>query len=255
MSRHGQPNAEEPPVVVRDRRKIDPVTGAVRTPDPAAGPVGQPPAGPPGAAPAAPPPAAPAPPTAGGEPDDLQAQLAERTNDLQRVTAEFANYRRRIERDREAVVAAAKAAVVTELLGVLDDVERAGAHGDLNGAFKAVADKLTDTLGKIGLAPFGAEGDPFDPAVHQAVQHSTSPEVSGPTVTAVLRRGYQLGDRLLRTAMVAVTDHEPEAPADNGDHPAGDHPAGDHPAGDHAAEQPLWAAPGVDHNPAQREQD
>jgi molecular chaperone GrpE len=196
------PNGEEPRVVVRDRRRIDPATGAVRTPDP----------GPKHAAPD------PAPAATDGaqqvqvdEAAELRKQLEERTSDLQRVSAEYANYRRRVERDREAVVLAAKAAVVGELLPVLDDLERARAHGDLTGAFKAVADKLTATLEKAGLTAFGSEGDEFDPAVHQAVQHTTSPDVAGPTVTAVLRRGYQLGERLLRTAMVGVTDHEPGA--------------------------------------------
>jgi molecular chaperone GrpE len=133
----------------------------------------------------------------------------ELTADLQRVSAEYANYRKRVERDREAVIAAAKASVVTDLLTVLDDVERAESHGDLTGAFKAVADKLLGSLTASGLESFGEEGDDFDPSVHQAVQHDTSPEVSSPTVTTVLRRGYRFGDRVLRPAMVAVTDHEP----------------------------------------------
>ena len=193
---------EEPPVVVRDRRRIDPTTGAVRTPDPGAVPA-------PPAAPAAPtPPAAPVAAAA-----DLQPQLDERTRDLQRITAEYANYRKRVERDREAVVTYAKAQVVGDLLGVLDDLERAEAHGDLTGVLRAVADKLGTALQKSGLQAFGHEGDEFDPSMHEAVQHGTSPDVDGPTVTAVLRRGYKFGDRVLRPAMVAVTDHEPAAAA------------------------------------------
>ncbi|WP_367134123.1 nucleotide exchange factor GrpE [Saccharothrix sp. HUAS TT1] len=141
----------------------------------------------------------------------LKAQLEERTADLQRLTAEYANYRKRVERDRELVITTAKAQVAGELLGVLDDIERAGAHGDLTGAFKAVADKLVGALHGTGLEPFGHEGEEFDPSVHEAVQHSTSPDVSGPTVTAVLRRGYRYGERVLRPALVAVTDHEPAA--------------------------------------------
>jgi molecular chaperone GrpE len=182
---------------------------------------------------------------------ELRAQLAERTSDLQRVTAEYANYRRRVERDREVVVATAKATVVTELLAVLDDIERAQAHGDLTGAFKAVADKLTATLTKAGLKPFGSEGDGFDPAVHQAVQHNTSPDVDGPTVSAVLRRGYQLGERLLRTAMVAVTDHEPatEPAVGPADGPAAEQ--SEEPAEATVDDQPLLAGPAVDHRPAQ----
>ncbi len=151
--------------------------------------------------------------TDGDELSVLQAQLAERTGDLQRVSAEYTNYRRRVERDRQAVITGAKAQVVGELLTVLDDIERAAEHGDLSGAFKAVADKLVGALEGQGLAPFGVQGDGFDPDVHEAVQHTTSPDVSGPTVTAVLRRGYRLGDRVVRPAMVAVTEH------DTGDEP------------------------------------
>jgi molecular chaperone GrpE len=107
------------------------------------------------------------------------------------------------------VVTMAKAQVSTELLPVLDDIERAEQHGDLTGAFKSVADKLIAALQRAGLESFGHEGEPFDPAVHEAVQHTTSPDVTGPTVTAVLRRGYKFGDRVVRAALVGVTDHEP----------------------------------------------
>ena len=147
----------------------------------------------------------------GAGPDGLAAQLDERTGDLQRITAEYANYRRRVDRDRQAVVTAAKAQVAGELLTVLDDIERAGQHGDLSGAFKAVAEKLVGALQGQGLEPFGSPGDAFDAGLHEAVQHSTSAEVAGPTVTAVLRRGYRFGDRVLRPAMVVVTDAETAA--------------------------------------------
>jgi molecular chaperone GrpE len=191
---------EEPRVVVRDRRRIDPQTGQVRSTH-----EGEP-AMTAQAAPAA------APGAPGTEPNpeaELKHQLEERTADLQRVQAEYANYRKRIDRDRDAVITAAKAAVTTELLAVLDDIERAEQHGDLTGAFKSVADKLGATLQRVGLESFGHEGEEFDPSVHEAVQHSTSPDVTGPTVTAVLRRGYKFGDRIVRAALVAVTDHEP----------------------------------------------
>lgn len=141
--------------------------------------------------------------------DAVRAQLAERTEDLQRISAEYTNYRRRMERDRQAAGALAKAQVAGELLTALDDIERAEAHGDLSGAFKVVADKLLAGLQAHGLESFGAPGDDFDPDVHEAVQHSTSPQVHRPTVTAVLRLGYRLGERVLRPAMVAVTDAEP----------------------------------------------
>jgi molecular chaperone GrpE len=184
-------------VVVRDRRRIDPVTGDVRVP---AGE--QSPAGTVDPAPVGP-----------DQPDQpelaaLAAQLEERTADLQRLSAEYANYRRRVDRDREAVVLAARAQFVGSLLTVVDDLDRAAAHGDLTGAFKLVADKLVETLSRLGLEPFGAEGEPFDPAVHEAVQHSTSAEVDGPTVAMVMRPGYRIADRVLRPAMVAVTDRE-----------------------------------------------
>ncbi|MGX7823935.1 nucleotide exchange factor GrpE [Actinokineospora sp. 24-640] len=213
--KHDEHGGEEPRVVVRDRRRIDPETGQVRQPAAEADPA-------PAAAPAGDA-AAPIEGTIEFPPEstevdpaaELKTQLEERTADLQRLQAEYANYRKRVDRDREAVVNAAKAQVVGDLLGVLDDIERAGAHGDLTGAFKAVADKLAATLQRSGLEPFGHEGEPFDPAVHEAVQHSTSTEVDGPTVTGVLRRGYRFGDRVVRAAMVAVTDAEaPGAPTE-----------------------------------------
>jgi molecular chaperone GrpE len=142
---------------------------------------------------------------------DVEKELAERTADLQRLQAEYANYRKRVERDREAVVVGAKATVVNDLLPLLDDLERADQHGDLTGAFKAVGDKLISGLQRAGLESFGSEGEPFDPSVHEAVQHNTSPDVAGPTVTVVMRRGYRFGDRVLRAALVGVTDHEPGA--------------------------------------------
>lgn len=144
-----------------------------------------------------------------GADDALAKQVEDLTADVKRITAEYANYRKRVERDREQVIASAKASIAEDLLTVLDDIERADSHGDLTGAFKAVADKLTGSLQSAGLAAFGEQGEEFDPSVHEAVQHDTSPEVSGPTVSAVLRRGYRFGDRVLRPAMVAVTDHEP----------------------------------------------
>ncbi|GAB2826135.1 nucleotide exchange factor GrpE [Lentzea nigeriaca] len=200
--RHAAPDEEQPQVVVNDRRRIDPETGEVRSPAHAAAEEG-----------AAPGEDAPVVAEVVDEvAAELKTQLDERTADLQRLTAEYANYRKRVERDREAVINNAKASVAAELLSVLDDVERADAHGDLTGAFKAVADKLVSTLAKTGLEPFAHEGEAFDPSVHEAVQHSTSPDVDGPTVTAVLRRGYRFGDKLVRPALVAVTDHEP-APA------------------------------------------
>ncbi len=142
-------------------------------------------------------------------------EAAERTADLQRVTAEYANYRKRVDRDRELVVKNAKASVLTEMLTVMDDIDNADRHGDLVGAFKAVADKLTAVLRKAGLTQFGTVGDEFDPALHEAVQFATSPDVAVQTVTTVMRHGYSLGDRLMRAAVVGVTGPEaaPESEA------------------------------------------
>lgn len=137
--------------------------------------------------------------------DAISAELAERTSDLQRLTAEYANYRRRVERDRKATVDNAKATVVSELLGVLDDLERARAHGDLEtGPLKSVADKLVTALQKQGLEDFGSEGEPFDPTLHEAVQHEGSGH--DPVIGMVMRKGYRFGDRVLRHALVGVTD-------------------------------------------------
>lgn len=187
-------------VVVRDRRRIDPVTGEVRRPaeDNPAGP-----------GPTAESPTEPGPSDIGTDASaELAAQVAERTEDLQRVSAEFANYRRRVDRDREAVLVGARVQFVAELLTVLDDLDRAEQHGDLVGPFKAVADKIMTVVQKLGLEPFALVGEPFDPSVHEAVHHDTT-EVEGPTVTvvaAVLRRGYRIADRVLRPAMVTVAD-------------------------------------------------
>ncbi|GAB3212270.1 nucleotide exchange factor GrpE [Nocardia tengchongensis] len=137
--------------------------------------------------------------------DAITAELAERTSDLQRLTAEYANYRRRVERDRKVTIDTAKAAVVSELLPVLDDLDRARAHGDLdNGPLKSVADKLVTALQKQGLEEFGSEGEPFDPTLHEAVQHEGSG--ADPVLGMVMRKGYRFGDRVLRHALVGVTD-------------------------------------------------
>ncbi|RSM67590.1 nucleotide exchange factor GrpE [Kibdelosporangium aridum] len=219
--------AEEPRVVVRDRRRIDPETGQVKTVTEEV-PVDETGA-PEGGKHAATDEAADLPVVEAeivSEEVSLKNQVEERTKDLQRLQAEFANYRKRVDRDRESVVVNAKASVVNELLAVLDDLERAAAHGDLTGAFKAVADKLTATLQRVGLEPFGHENEPFDPSVHEAVQHDTSPDVQGPTVTAVLRRGYRIGEKTLRPALVAVTDHEPGAPAQEWVEPSEGQPDG-----------------------------
>jgi molecular chaperone GrpE len=151
-----------------------------------------------------------------GGPDDggLAAQLAERTADLQRVHAEYANYRKRVERDRLAVREQALANVLSSLLPVLDDIGRAREHGDLNGAFKSVGESLETITAKLGLESFGEPGEPFDPLVHEALMHSYSPDVTEPTAVQILQPGYKVGERIVRPARVAV--------AEPGDEPAPD---------------------------------
>ncbi|WP_046301445.1 MULTISPECIES: nucleotide exchange factor GrpE [unclassified Mycobacterium] len=181
-------------ITVTDKRRIDPETGEVR--ESSSGPA---PSGP-----------APEEPAAS---EDQADQVAELTADLQRVQADFANYRKRTLRDQQGIADRAKAAVVTELLGILDDLDRARSHGDLEaGPLKAVADKLTGVLTGMGLTSFGAEGDEFDPLLHEAVQHEGDGTHS--VIGAVLRRGYKLGEQVLRHAMVGVVDTVPEAGSD-----------------------------------------
>jgi molecular chaperone GrpE len=144
----------------------------------------------------------------GAELESLRSELDERTRDLQRVSAEYANYRKRVDRDRGVVQEQATGAVLAALLPILDDLDRAREHGDLVGPFGTVAEQLTAALAKFGLAPFGEQGDPFDPTRHEAVAHQTSADVTEPTCVQVMRRGYQLGERLLRPALVAVADPE-----------------------------------------------
>ena len=149
-----------------------------------------------------------------GEVSDLERQLAERTEDLQRVSAEYANYRRRTDRERTQIADLAKVKIVSQLLPLLDDLELARQHGDLNeGPLKAFADNLSAVLTGHGVAPFGEEGDAFDPEIHEAVQDLSSSDEK--VLGTVLRRGYKLGDKLVRNAMVIIADPAgADAPAD-----------------------------------------
>ncbi|MEJ5927744.1 nucleotide exchange factor GrpE [Corynebacterium sp. H128] len=140
-----------------------------------------------------------------GEVNDVEAQLAERTEDLLRMTAEYANYRKRTERDRVGAIAAAKASMIEKFLPILDDLDLAEKHGDLaEGPLKAFADKFTNIVTVQGLEAFGAEGDPFDPERHEAVQDLSNGEEK--VIGTVLRKGYLVGERLVRTAMVIIAD-------------------------------------------------
>ena len=136
---------------------------------------------------------------------DLTATL---TADLQRLQAEYSNYRKRVERDRAVAAEIAIAAVLSELLATLDDIDRAAEHGELTGGFKSVADQLINTTTKLGLERYGKDGDEFDPQIHEALMHETSAEVTVPTASKILQPGYKFKDRVLRPARVSVTDPE-----------------------------------------------
>jgi len=139
-----------------------------------------------------------------GEEFALLAQLQERTADLQRVHAEYANYRKRVERDRDEVRRAAQASVVEALLPVLDDLGRAGEHGELVGSFKSVADNLLGALTRIGMQTFGTVGEEFDPVIHEALTVVPDPSATTPTVATVFAPGYLFGEKVLRPARVVV---------------------------------------------------
>lgn len=142
-----------------------------------------------------------------GEVSAVEEQLAERTEDLQRITAEYANYRRRTERERQGIIDTARASVVTQLLPLLDDLDLAEQHGDLNeGPLKSLSDKLISILGGLKVESFGAIGEEFDPEIHEAVQDLSQGDVK--VLGTVLRKGYRLGDRVIRTAMVLIGDPE-----------------------------------------------
>ncbi len=181
-----------------DKRRIDPETGEVRVPQPAAAPSRT------AAEPS--PVEAPGPEAAG--PSEVEVALAERTADLQRLQAEYVNYKRRVDRDREGVRESASASVLTALLPVLDDIGRAREHGELTGGFKAVAESLERTLSGLGLVRFGEVGDGFDPRVHEALMHTYSDDVPGPVCQAIVQVGYRLHDRVVRPARVAVAEPE-----------------------------------------------
>ena len=139
-----------------------------------------------------------------GEVGGIEEKISELTEDLQRVHAEYANYRKRVDRDREANRQIAIGAVFVELLPILDDVERAREHDELTGAFKTFGENLEATLNKFGLEKFGAAQDPFDPNLHEALSSVEADGVTEPTVIAVFQQGYRQGDRILRPARVSV---------------------------------------------------
>jgi molecular chaperone GrpE len=195
----GQAGAVDPErVVVRDKRRLDPESGELREVpgETVTGPAGE------------------TPPAPVAEPEVVQEpdRVAELTADLQRVSAEYANYRKRVERDRLAMVEAATAGLLGGLLPLLDDIERARQHDDLTGAFRSVGEGLEALTDKLGLQRFGEAGEPFDPQVHEAVM-AAEPDASASVAVCaqVLQPGFRLaGGRVLRPARVAVA--EPAAP-------------------------------------------
>jgi len=153
---------------------------------------------------------------AGDSPNDLvadlaeaQQALAERTADLQRLQAEYVNYKRRVDRDRELGKQNATFSVLSALLPVLDDIDRAREHGEVEGGFKAVADSLDRAVVGLGLVRFGEAGDEFDPNIHEALMHAHSPDVTRTTCQHIILAGYRIGARVVRPARVTVVDPEP----------------------------------------------
>ncbi|MEI7453618.1 MAG: nucleotide exchange factor GrpE [Actinomycetes bacterium] len=136
--------------------------------------------------------------------DEVESKVAELTGDLQRVHAEYANYRKRVDRDRELIRETAVGGVLTGLLPILDDIERAREHGELEGAFKSVGETLQATCAKLGLETFGEANEPFDPSMHEALTSESNDAVTEPTVISVYQSGYRYAGRVLRPARVAV---------------------------------------------------
>jgi molecular chaperone GrpE len=138
-------------------------------------------------------------------------EVATLTSDLQRLQAEYANYRKRVDRDRVSTTEFAFASVLLEFLPILDDLDRAAEHGELTGGFKAVADRINATVEKLGLTKFAEAPVTFNPEIHEALMHETSKDVTEPTATKILQPGYKFKERVIRPARVAVTDPEESA--------------------------------------------
>jgi molecular chaperone GrpE len=190
---------------IRDKRRIDPETFEVREPQATAAPAAE------GA-------------NAGGsnpaaEPDvrdvelaQVRHDLAERTADLQRLQAEYVNYKRRVDRDRDVSRAAGIEGVLKDLLNVVDDIRSARDHEELSGGFKAVAEEVERVTAKYGLESYGTKGDAFDPHIHEALLHMHADGITGPTCVEILQPGYKIKDKIIRPARVAVAEPDPDAP-------------------------------------------
>lgn len=194
---------------IRDRRRIDPDTYLVReareTAPSATDGAGSADDAASGAEQASPPSTEPS------EVDQLTIRLSERTTDLQRLQAEYVNYKRRVDRDRDLARSRAVENVLVELLPVLDNVASAREHGELTGGFKAVAEEFAKVATRHGLESYGQAGDAFDPNIHEALMHAHAEGITGPTCVQILQPGYRVGDRILRPARVAVA--EPAEPS------------------------------------------
>lgn len=183
MSEAGAPEG----VKITDKRRLDPVTGELRAEAVAAN--------------------APTPEPPDPVPTDVnELLLAERTADLQRLQAEYANYRRRVDRDRDLVRDQAAGAVLLALLPVLDDLDRAREHGEFEGAFRTVGESIEGVVSRLGLERFGEVGEEFDPTIHEAIAHEVREDVEVATCVAIYQAGYRFGGRVLRPARVAVAD-------------------------------------------------
>ncbi|MER5363494.1 nucleotide exchange factor GrpE [Streptomyces sp. NPDC002785] len=201
---HPKDQGERAPVVVRDLRRNDPVTLRARRRQDAKGPVGSGPAGVSEARSE----------SSRADPADatrLRERIAELTEDLQRVKAEYDNYRKRVRRDRLAIREIAVVNVLTGLLPVLDAVDDARRQDDGNGAVEVISGVLQERLAALGLRTVGAAGEPFDPDMHEACTYHASGAAQEAVCTAVLRHGYRVGDHLLRPAQVAVAGPAPAA--------------------------------------------
>jgi molecular chaperone GrpE len=158
----------------------------------------------------------PAPPAEGAEEPEVetedelalaQRQAAERLDDLQRLQAEFVNYKRRVERDRDLIKQNATYAALAPITEVLDTIDRAREHGELEGGFQTVAEQLERTVAAAGLTKYGAPGDAFDPSLHEALSHiGEDAEVEVTTCKVIAKAGYRIGDRVVRAAQVLVVD-------------------------------------------------
>lgn len=182
MSEYDQSVQETEGVKITDKRKLDPETGAPRSENDQAPVLDE------------------------GTPATPSDPVAELTADLQRLQAEFSNYRKRVERDREVTRELTISGTLAEFLPIIDDIGRARAHGELEGAFKSVGEAMESTVQRLGLKPFGQPGDEFDPTRHEAISHEHSAEVTKPTCTTVYQSGYEFNGKIIRAAIVSVSD-------------------------------------------------